>query len=102
MVTYIDKSGLDRHVEFGGRYRGGIEMNKFGIRITPSSILLSAPFLPVIHQDINPYIDAGTGSLIIQFLIAGAIGGLFLVRTYWRKIRAFFNNHFSKLRKGKG
>ena len=51
-------------------------------------------------QNIHAYIDAGTGSLIIQFLIAGAVGGLFLIKTFFGKIKAFFNNHFSKFRKG--
>ena len=36
------------------------------------------------------YIDAGTGSYIIQLAIAGAMGGLFALKIYWGKIRSFF------------
>lgn len=50
-------------------------------------ILSDIPTLPA-------YIDAGTGALIIQFLIAGAVAGLFFIKGYWRKVRDF-------LRRGK-
>jgi len=36
------------------------------------------------------YIDPGTGSLIIQVLIAFFLGGLFTLRVYWKKFKAFF------------
>lgn len=37
------------------------------------------------------YIGAGTGSLIIQVVIAGLVGGLFALKIYWRRIKAFFS-----------
>ena len=36
------------------------------------------------------YIDAGTGTLILQILIAGAVAGLFFIRGFWKKIRNLF------------
>jgi len=36
------------------------------------------------------YIGAGTGSLIIQVVIATTVGGLFALKLYWRRIKAFF------------
>jgi len=36
------------------------------------------------------YIGAGTGSLIIQVVIASSLGGLVALRLYWNKIKAFF------------
>lgn len=36
------------------------------------------------------YIGAGTGSLIIQVVIAATVGGLFALKIYWRRIKAFF------------
>ena len=50
--------------------------------------------------DAHFYIDPGTGSLILQVLIASFIGGLFLIKVYWGKVKAFFKNLF--LRGGKG
>lgn len=38
------------------------------------------------------YLDAGTGSMIIQMLIAGVAAGLVVIRTYWSRIRRFFGS----------
>ena len=42
------------------------------------------------------YLDAGTGSYIIQMLIAIFLGGIFAVKIFWKKITNFFKNLFSK------
>jgi nitrate/nitrite transporter NarK len=44
------------------------------------------------------YLDPGTGSYIFQALLAGLIGGLFTIKTFWRKIKNFVCNHFSRKR----
>ena len=54
----------------------------------------------LIVYNIHAYIDAGTGSLIIQFLIAGAVGGLFLIKVFWKKVKAFFSSLFSRAKRG--
>lgn len=36
------------------------------------------------------YLDPGSGSFIIQMLIAGALGAGLAVRIYWRKIKSLF------------
>jgi len=66
------------------------------------SILLSVFLLPMVYQNVHAYIDPGTGTLIIQFLIAGAIGGFFLIKIFWGKVKTFLNNLFSGIRKDKG
>ena len=70
--------------------------------LVPQDVHASVSLLPLPFQDVHAYIDAGTGSLIIQFLIAGAVGGLFLIKVFWTKVKAFFGNLFSRLRKGNG
>lgn len=77
-------------------------MNKSRLGLTTLGTLLSVTFLPLAFQDIHAYIDLGAGSLIIQFLIAGLVGGLFLVKVYWKKIKAFFKRLFSSGGKTKG
>ena len=37
------------------------------------------------------YLDPGTGSFIIQGLIAGFVGGLYALKIYWKKIKSFFS-----------
>ena len=61
-------------------------------------------FLPVVFviPSISNYIDLGAGSLIIQVLIAGFIGGLFLLKVFWGKVKLFFRNLFSKTRRSDG
>jgi hypothetical protein len=42
------------------------------------------------------YLDPGSGSFLLQILIATIAGaGIFLV-TYWRKVKAFFVRRFGK------
>lgn len=36
------------------------------------------------------YLDPGSGSFIVQMLLAGGLGLAFLVKTYWRKIKGLF------------
>lgn len=42
------------------------------------------------------YLDPGTGSFILQILAAGALGGLFALKTFWRQIIDFLRRIFSK------
>lgn len=50
----------------------------------------------------HPYIDPGTGSLIIQLLIASFVGGIFLLKIFWGKVKAFLKKIFSKATRGNG
>ena len=38
----------------------------------------------------NAYIDPGSGSLILQGIIAGTAMGLYTIKIYWYKIKSFF------------
>ena len=40
-------------------------------------------------QNVHAYIDLGTGSYILQFLIAGIVGMLYIVKIYWKKIKFY-------------
>lgn len=44
----------------------------------------------------HAYLDPGTGSFILQVVAAGALGGLFALKTFWRQIIDFFQRIFSK------
>jgi len=48
---------------------------------------------------IYAYLDAGTGSYIIQIIIAIAIGGAFGIKIFWRRIYGFFKNLSPKAKK---
>ncbi|MFV2045053.1 MAG: hypothetical protein ACC700_17680 [Anaerolineales bacterium] len=42
------------------------------------------------------YLDPGSGSYLLQLLIAGALGAAFAVRLYWKRIKGFFSGRFGK------
>jgi hypothetical protein len=39
------------------------------------------------------YLDPGTGSIIIQSIIALIIGALFTIKEYWSRIKSWFTNN---------
>jgi hypothetical protein len=41
------------------------------------------------------YLDPGSGSFILQLVIASLLGGAFIVKSYWKKIKSFFSNRSS-------
>lgn len=50
--------------------------------------LVAALFL--IPVPAHAYLDPGTGSIILQVLMAGILGALFTIKSMWRNIKAFF------------
>ena len=44
----------------------------------------------------HAYLDPGSGSFALQFLLAGGLGALFFVRSYLSKIKDFFFSIFAK------
>ena len=55
----------------------------------PFTIFLNLVRTTSLHTPLA-YLDPGTGSYIIQLLVAGVMGVLFLVKVYWGKIKDFF------------
>jgi hypothetical protein len=42
------------------------------------------------------YLDPGSGSFLLQLLLAGVLGGLFVLRSQWAKVKGFFRRVFSR------
>jgi hypothetical protein len=42
------------------------------------------------------YIDPGTGSYILQIVIAGLVGAAFTLKIFWKRILIFFSRGASK------
>lgn len=53
-------------------------------------------FLLVFLKDIYAYIDPGTGSYVLQLLIAAFVAASFMVRLFWKKIKMFFARLFKR------
>jgi len=58
---------------------------------TLNSTLFSITFLPLVLRDVHEYLDLGTGSMLIQILIASFVGGAFIIKLYWGKMKANFH-----------
>jgi hypothetical protein len=58
------------------------------------TLLSIAVFLPPLRG--HAYLDPGSGSFIIQLLIAGLVGAGFLIRVSWKKIIALFSRLFKR------
>lgn len=50
----------------------------------------------ITYENAYAYLDPGTGSYLLQLLLAGLLGGLLAVKMFWRNLKAFFSNLFSK------
>ena len=46
----------------------------------------------------NPpaYLDPGSGSYLIQLLLGGLVGALFIIKAYWGRIKSFFQSLSSR------
>jgi len=42
------------------------------------------------------YIDAGTGSLVLQFLIGGLLGMMFILKVFWKNLVSRVSRLFGK------
>ncbi len=38
------------------------------------------------------YLDPGSGSFILQILLAALLGGAYAVKVYWKKIKGWFSH----------
>ena len=57
---------------------------------SPLIVLLA----PIIRPDM--YLDPGSGSFLIQLIIAGIVGAGFIIKAYWKKIKGLFNRSGAK------
>lgn len=56
---------------------------------TPSPLVLSALFVGMSAGSAHAYLDAGTGSMILQVLLGGVAGLMIVGKLYWYKFRSF-------------
>lgn len=54
------------------------------------NLLLTLLLLICITPNASAYLDPGTGSAIIQIIVAGVLGGAYAIKMYWQRIVRFF------------
>lgn len=57
-----------------------------------SLLLLGVGAFLAFPSSAEAYIDPGTGSIVLQMLIAGALGAIFTVKRFWSKIVSFLRS----------
>ena len=64
-----------------------------------TTIILFSFMAIFIFSDANAYIDPGTGSVIIQMIVAGIAGAFTFIAFYYRKFINFLKSFFKKIKK---
>lgn len=59
-------------------------------RILILASIVPAIFIIGVNQDVHAYLDAGTGSIILQAVLGALVGALVAVKLFWNQIKAFF------------
>jgi hypothetical protein len=60
------------------------------------TLVVSLLLLLALPGTAHAYLDAGTGSYILQLVIAGFVGALFAAKIFWKKIVRFARRLFSR------
>ncbi len=68
-------------------------MIRSGISVAAIAILFSLAML----QPAYAYIDLGTGSMVFQMLMAGAIGVFFTIKMYWISFKQKFRRALRRI-----
>ena len=66
-----------------------MKMKRF-VSETSLCALLAALASLFLVREAHAYLDPGTGSYILQILIAGLFGALFMLKVFWGRIVEFF------------
>jgi len=56
--------------------------------------IMIATLMLVCSGDAYAYLDPGTGSYVLQIVIAGIVSALFTIKIFWRRVVDFFSNLF--------
>ena len=57
-------------------------------------MFFAALLIMIFPEVSHAYLDAGSGSYIIQIVVAGLVGGVFLIKTFWDKLKMVTINIF--------
>ena len=91
-APFIDKTvinALGRLVKFPASF--SIQLWGLRMRATTRLATYSMLCLLLTTGTSHAYLDPGTGSILLQGLIAGVAGGLVVIRLYWARAKSFFS-----------
>ncbi len=65
-------------------------------RRLPTTIIVFFVLLIGLAGNAHAYIDPGTGSYILQLLVAALLGAMFTLKLYWARVKNFFRTLTTK------
>ena len=68
----------------------------FNRRKVKALFFLSVFFILLFPKDSYAYLDPGSGSYLLQMIVAGVVMASVAIKSCWRVLKAFFGNLFSK------
>ena len=60
-----------------------------------TAVLLAGLYLLICPPRAHAYLDPGTGSYILQLVMAALLGGVFALKLSWHRIKFFLQDRFS-------
>lgn len=60
------------------------------------SLVVSFLLFLMLSQISYAYLDLGSGSYLFQLAIASILGGMYIIKLFWNKIKSFFINIFAR------
>ena len=66
------------------------------LRKSKTSLVFLVLSQMIFAKEVYAYLDPGTGSYFLQLAIAALLGGLYAIKLFWKKIKTFFKNIFSR------
>ena len=61
-----------------------------------STFIVAGLLVLISAQDAFAYVDPGTGSYVLQLIMAGLLAAAFALKSYWKNITAFLSRLLSK------
>ncbi|HLJ53805.1 MAG TPA: hypothetical protein VKT77_02140 [Chthonomonadaceae bacterium] len=65
------------------------------------NVLIAAALLLAAIQPAHAYIDAGSGSYVIQIAMAGVLAALFSLKLSWRRLKTFASGILAEHRRSR-
>ena len=70
--------------------------------VAQTSLFVGLLLLSTLTTEAHAYLDAGTGSQMMQMSLAAVLSGLAFIRPIWRKVRGMFDRLRGSIDPGEG
>jgi O-antigen/teichoic acid export membrane protein len=65
-------------------------------QVIAAASVVPCVFIIGVNPDSHAYLDAGTGSIVLQAVLGALVGALVAIKLFWNQIKAFFSRLFRR------